>query len=330
MGELLQVTKRGLYCEDGDFYIDPWRSVDRAIITHAHSDHARSGMKQYLCSDEGEKVLSLRVGQKSNIQALPYGEVINLNGIKVSLHPAGHILGSAQVRVERDGEIAVVSGDYKTEPDSTCTPFEPIRCHTFITESTFGLPIYRWPKEGEVFKQINDWWRANQLSGKATVLLGYSLGKSQRALAGIDSEIGPIFLHETLEPYTKAYRAQGIKLPKTHDVRKAPDDFDWSKAVIIAPPGSMGPAWAAHIGPYASAFMSGWMAVGGMRRSRGRHAGFILSDHVDWPSLIDAVAATGAERVFVTHGYTRPVVRYLREKGLDAHVLPSGWEGETE
>jgi len=330
MGELLQVTSRGLYCADGDFYIDPWRSVERAVITHAHSDHARPGMKHYLCSKEGEQILRLRVGAKSKIEALPYGHDVFMNGIKLSLHPAGHILGSAQVRVERRGEVAVVSGDYKTEPDRTCTPFEPLRCHTFITESTFGLPIYRWPKEGAVFKQINDWWRSNQEAGKATVLLGYSLGKSQRALAGLESEIGPIFLHEALQPYTDAYRAQGVVLPTTRDVAIAPPDFDWSQALLIAPPGTIGPAWAAHIGPYASAFLSGWMAVRGMRRSRGMHHGFVLSDHVDWPSLIGAIDATGAERVFVTHGYSSVVVRFLREKGLEAHVLESDWQGNGE
>jgi len=330
VGELLQVTKRGLYCPDGDFYIDPWKSVDRAIITHAHSDHARSGMRAYLCAEQSKQVLRLRVGQKANIEGVPYGAPVDMNGIRVSLHPAGHILGSAQIRVERAGEVAVVSGDYKTEADETCAAFEPIRCHTFVTESTFGMPIYRWPKEGDVFQSINRWWRANQSAGKATVLLGYSLGKSQRVLSGLDRENGPIFLHPALQPYTDAYREQGISLPPTLDLAEASEHFDWSKAAILAPPNMNGSSWLSVVGPYATAYMSGWMAIRGTWRSRSVDKGFVLSDHVDWPSLIGAVAETGAERVYVTHGFSKTVVRYLREQGVDAHVLPTGWEGESE
>ncbi len=330
MAEILEMTNRGLFCPAGDFYIDPWRSVDRAVVTHAHSDHARPGMRNYLCSAEGETVLRLRVGAKSAIQALEYGEVVEMNGVKLSLHPAGHILGSSQVRVELNGEVIVVSGDYKTEADSTCTPFHPVKCHTFITESTFGLPIYRWAKEGAVFSQVNDWWRNNQAEGFASVLYGYSLGKSQRALAGLDPGIGPIFEHETLRPYTNAYRSAGIQLPKTKTIGRAKEDFDWAKAMILAPPGSMTSAWRAHIGPMRTAFMSGWMAVRKGSRGRGGQFGFVVSDHVDWPSLMSAIAATEAERVLVTHGFSKTVVRYLRETGLEAYELGSEWTGEQE
>lgn len=321
VNDLLQVTDRGLFCPDGGFFVDPWRSVDRAVITHAHSDHARPGMRHYLCSDDGEGVLRLRVGQKAVIEGLPYGEPVIMNGVRVSLHPAGHILGSAQVRIERNGEVAVVSGDYKTEPDATCSPFEPIRCHTFVTESTFGLPVYRWPREADVFALINAWWRDNQAAGRATVLLGYSLGKSQRILSGLDPSIGPIFQHPTIKPYTAAYRAQGVALPPVLDLDDAEPDTDWSKAAIVAP-GLGSDARLVQIGPFATAYMSGWMALRKMRRSRGVDKGFVLSDHVNWPSLIGAIEATGAERVFVTHGYCETVVRFLCDKGVDAMVLP--------
>jgi putative mRNA 3-end processing factor len=239
-------------------------------------------------------------------------------------------LGSAQVRVEHAGQVVVVSGDYKTEADSTCSPFEPVRCHTFVTESTFGLPIYRWPSEGVVFEQINQWWRKNQSEGFASVLYGYSLGKSQRALSGLDASTGPIFEHETLRPYTNAYRAQGIKLPKTRNIKKAGEDFNWKSAMILAPPGSMTAAWQAHIGEMRTAFMSGWMAVRRGRHGRGSQSGFVVSDHVDWPSLHQAIAATEAQRVLVTHGCSKQVVRFLRETGLEAHELESDWNGKAD
>lgn len=326
--ELLRLTERGLYCEDGDFYIDPWRPVDRAVITHAHSDHARWGMGKYLASRESERVLRLRVGDEANIQTLEFGERLHLGAVQVSLHPAGHILGSAQVRVERQGEVAVVSGDYKTEPDRTCTPFEPIRCHTFVTESTFGLPIYRWPAQETTFAQVNAWWRRNQELGKCSVLYGYALGKSQRALAGLDPEIGPIFVHGAVHSLTEAYRQTGIDLPPTRRIGEVGRDFDFAKAMVLAPPSADGTPWMRRFGDHATGFLSGWMAIRGTRRRRSVDRGFVLSDHVDWPSLLSAIEATGAENVWVTHGYTAAVARYLTETGRQARVLATGWEGE--
>lgn len=309
--ELLRITDCGLYCEAGDFYIDPWRPVERAVVTHAHSDHARWGMGRYLCSEEGEEVLRIRVGPQATIDTLPYGGSTTLRGVKISLHPAGHILGSAQVRVEHKGEVWCVSGDYKTEPDPTCTPWEPVRCHTFVTESTFGLPIYRWPEEEVVREDILGWWRKNQEAGKCSILMGYALGKSQRALAGLDPDIGPIFLHGALIRLTEAYRRQGIPLPPTGVVSEVEKGFDWTKAMILAPPSAHGTPWTRRFGEQSSAFLSGWMAIRGARRRRAVDRGFIMSDHVDWPSLMMAIAATEAERVYVTHGYTS-VVSTLR------------------
>ncbi len=328
--ELFKLNDCGLYCPHGDFYIDPWKPVERAVITHAHSDHARWGMKRYLCSKEGERVLRLRLGPEMRIDTVEYGEAIHINGVRVSLHPAGHVLGSAQVRVEHRGQVGVVTGDYKTEADLTCTPFELVKCHTFVTESTFGLPIYRWRPESEVFSQIHDWWRSNQEQGKASLLLGYALGKAQRALSGLDPEVGPIFLHGAVRKITDGYRATGVPLPPTQQVWEVNKSFDWSRAIILAPPSANGTPWLRRFGDHSTAFMSGWMAIRGARRRRAVDRGFVLSDHVDWPALLNTISATEAECVWVTHGYSSVVVQYLKEQGLDARVLPTRWEGEQD
>ena len=328
--QLLKITARGLYCAEGDFYIDPWKPVDRAVITHAHSDHARWGMGSYLCSTESERVMRIRLGSDARIKTMPYGEAATLNGVKLSLHPAGHILGSAQIRVEKDGFVAVVSGDYKTESDATCSPFELLKCNLFVTESTFGLPIYRWCGEPELVAQINEWWKANQEAGKSSILLGYALGKAQRALARLDPSIGPIFLHGAVHKLTEAYRQTGIQLPATKVVYEADKKSDWSRAIVLAPPSAAGTPWLRRFGDVSTAFMSGWMAIRGARRRRAVDRGFVMSDHVDWPSLMNVISGTGAEHVWVTHGYSAVVVRYLEERGLDAKVMETQWEGEQD
>ena len=287
-------------------------------------------MNSYLCAFDGLAVMRARLGDEANIQTLEYGEPLLIGSARVSLHPAGHVLGSAQVRIDVEGHIAVVSGDYKTEPDVTCRPFEPVKCHLFVTESTFGLPIYRWPSEGSVFAKINDWWRSNQSHGKCTFLMGYALGKCQRVLAKLDPGIGPIYLHGAVHRLTEAYRESGIALPDTYLVSEAPKGLDWSKAIVLAPPSAHGSTWMRRFGEYATGFMSGWMAIRGTRRRRAIDRGFVLSDHVDWPSLITAIGETDAERVWVTHGYSGPVVRYLEEHGIQAEVLTTQWEGESD
>ena len=327
---LLRLTDAGLYCEAGDFYVDPWAAVDRAVITHAHGDHVAWGCTHYLTTTEGAGVLRERLPSGAPVQTVEYGRALDVRGVRVSLHPAGHILGSAQVRLERGGEVWAVSGDYKTDPDPTCTRFEPIRCHTFVTESTFGLPIYRWSDQREVLSDINGWWRANQERGRATLLLGYALGKAQRLLAGLDPSTGPILTHGAVERMTAAYRAAGVPLPPTTHVALADRDTDWSRALILAPPSAEGSTWPRRFGDYATGFASGWMLVRGTRRRRSLDRGFALSDHVDWPGLHAAIAATGAERVWVTHGYTGPVVRWLRERGLDAHAIATRFAGEQD
>lgn len=328
---LLRATDRGLYCEAGDFHVDPWLPVERAVITHAHGDHARWGCNRYLASREGERVLRTRLGADARIRSVDFGEVVEVGGVRVSLHPAGHILGSAQVRVEHRGEVWVVSGDYKTEPDPTCTPFEPVRCHTFVTESTFGLPVYRWAPQAEVFAEIRAWWRANREEGRASILFGYALGKAQRLLAGLrEAPEGPIYTHGAVERLNADYRESGIALPPTTYAGAVPRGTDWAGALVVAPPSALGSPWMRRFGAASTAFASGWMRIRGARRRRAVDRGFALSDHVDWPSLLAAVEATGAERVWVTHGYREPVVRWLREHGLEAEAVASRWEGEPE
>jgi putative mRNA 3-end processing factor len=287
-------------------------------------------MKRYLCSTESERVMRVRLGTDARIETVVYGKKLSINGVKVSLHPAGHILGSAQVRIEKNGYVAVVSGDYKTEPDATCTPFELVPCDLFVTESTFGLPIYRWCGEPELVSQINDWWRGNQTAGKCSILMGYALGKAQRALARLDQSIGPIFLHGAVQRLTEAYRQTGILLPDTKVVFEADRKSDWSQAIVLAPPSAAGTPWLRRFGDISTAFMSGWMAIRGARRRRAVDRGFVLSDHVDWPSLLNVISQTGASDVWVTHGYSSVVVRYLEERGVKASVLETQWEGEQD
>lgn len=326
---LFSLTARGLYCQAGDFFVDPWEPVDRAVITHAHGDHARWGSKHYLAAREGERVLRTRLGAAASISTLAFDERTSLNGVHLSLHPAGHILGSAQVRVEHRGEVWVISGDYKTDPDPTCSAFEAVPCHTFVTESTFGLPIYRWCAQQEVFAQIGDWWSRNAAAGRASVIFAYALGKSQRVLAGLrDMTVGPIYTHGAVEKLVRDYRESGVAMPPTTHAAAMPRGHDFAGSLIIAPPSAAGSTWLRRFGEISSAFASGWMQVRGNRRRRAMDRGFVLSDHVDWPALLAAITATSAERVWVTHGYREPVVRWLSEQGIEAQSVASRWEGE--
>ncbi len=284
-----------------------------------------------MTSTRGEAVVRERVGGAGvHIEALPFGQTTMIGGVKVSLHPAGHILGSAQVRVEHRGEVWVVSGDYKLGLDRTADEFEPVRCHTFISESTFGLPVFRWRPQSEIFDEINAWWRQNQARGRVSVLFAYALGKAQRVMAGVDPSIGPIYVHGAVEKFLPLYGAAGVELP--HAERATLDNARDArgKALIIAPPSAAMSPWLKKFGPASLAFASGWMAIRGTRRRRALDRGFILSDHVDWSDLNTAVAATGAERVGLTHGYVSAGTRWFRERGLDAFALSTRYEGELE
>ncbi|MEC9373082.1 MAG: ligase-associated DNA damage response exonuclease [Planctomycetota bacterium] len=329
MPDLIRLTSEGLYCEAGAFHVDPWRPVERAVITHAHSDHARPGSQRYLTTEEGRRVLATRLGDDASIDAIPYESPITINDVAVSLHPAGHVLGAAQIRIEHRGRVWVISGDYKVEPDPTCRAFEPVPCHCFITESTFGLPIYRWKPAAEIAAQINDWWRANQRDNRTSIIFAYALGKAQRILAALAPDIGPILVHGAVARLCEAYEHSGVALPPWRHA--TPDLVKQTRgsAIVIAPPSAEGSPWIRKFGPASTAVASGWMQIRGARRRRAVDRGFILSDHADWPGLLNTIEATGAERIGVTHGYSEPMVRFLRETGRDAWVIPTRFEGES-
>ncbi|MCA9134867.1 MAG: ligase-associated DNA damage response exonuclease [Planctomycetales bacterium] len=325
MERLLEYTDAGLYCRQGDFFIDPRRQVQKAVVSHAHSDHARWGCEWYLASSPSRRLLEQRLGPEARIECIEYGQSLTLGGVRISLHPAGHMLGSAQIRLEYRGRVEVVSGDYKLESDPTCSAWEPLRCHLFVTETTFGLPIYQWQPQAEIFQDINAWWRASQAAGKCCVLYGYAIGKSQRLLAGLDPSIGPIYTHGAVEKGTQAYRDSGVELPATTHVSSLQRRPDWQGAMVVAVPSAHGTTWLKRFGPVSTAMASGWMAVRGTRRRRGFDRGFALSDHVDWPSVLQAIDLCDPEEVWATHGYSAAVARYLNEQGRRrARVLESG------
>lgn len=327
---LIEQTESGLYCPVGEFFIDPWRPVERAVITHAHADHARPGCGSYLATPDCAHLLKARLGPHVRAQELLYEAPVDLNGLRLSLHPAGHILGSAQVRLERNGEVWVVTGDFKRNPDPTCAPFEPLRCHTLVTESTFGLPVFRWPAPEAVMADISAWWRKNAAEGKPSLLFAYALGKAQRLLAGVDATTGPIFTHGAVEHIAQVYRDAGILLPPTRAVAEARQKDELAGALTVAPPSAEGSTWMRRFVNASKAFASGWMQIRGNRRRRSLDRGFVLSDHADWQGLLDTIEASGAERIWVTHGYAAEMVQFLREKGLSAEAVRTAFSGETE
>jgi len=326
---LLEFSPSGIYCPQAGIYIDPWKKVEKALITHGHADHARWGMGSYLCTDTAALVMRYRLGTYGQgVSSVPYGEPVHINGVKFSFHPAGHVVGSAQIRVEYKGEVWVVSGDYKTEFDGISEAFEPVKCHTFITESTFGLPVYRWEPQANIIRDINDWWKQNQADGVNSVLLAYSLGKAQRILANIDTHIGEVYAHTAVENINEILRHQGIPLPITKLIEKSTRKGDIKGALIIAPPAAIGSPWAKKLMPFELGMASGWMSIRGARRRRAADIGFALSDHADWPGLNAAVEATGAEIVYVTHGYSDTFAQWLCSKGLDGRVVETAFGGE--
>ncbi|REJ76247.1 MAG: ligase-associated DNA damage response exonuclease [Acidobacteria bacterium] len=319
--ELLSLTDSGIYCPPGDFYLDPSKPVDVAVVTHAHSDHAYAGSNKYFVSEKSELLMKMRLGEEAVLETRRYGEEFEINGVIVSFHPAGHVLGSAQIRVEFEGEVWIYTGDFKLTRDPTCEPFEKVECDVLITEATFALPIYRWTPPDELSRQINSWWRSNIDAEKVSVLFAYSLGKSQRILKSVDPSIGPIFTHGAVENLNKAYRESGVHLPETHYVGDIEDKKEFTGGLVIAPPSAAGTSWLRRFGKHSTAFASGWMAVRGARRRRALDRGFVMSDHADWPGLIEAIDASKAKRVLVTHGFVDPLVRWLNESGKEAEPL---------
>jgi putative mRNA 3-end processing factor len=330
MVNLLELTPSGLYCRQADIFIDPWKPVEKAIITHAHSDHAKWGMKYYLAHHSSEQVLKLRLGEDIAIETTDYNKATTINGVQISLHPAGHIPGSAQIRLEYKGKVTVVSGDYKVEDDGLSTPFEPVKCHEFVSECTFGLPIYKWAPQEEIFRGVNEWWKENASNGRNSVLFGYSLGKAQRILKYLDRNIGEVFLHGAVHNVNIALAANGLSIPDDPRIVADVPKTRFKGAMIVAPPSAMGTPWLKKFSPYQTGICSGWMNIRGARRRRAADAGFVLSDHADWDGLIGAISATGAEKIYLTHGNTASFGKYLTETlKLEAVELETLFGGES-
>ncbi len=328
MSNLLTFTPEGIYCAAGDFHIDPWLPVPLALITHGHADHSRLGMGAYMATTSAAPVMRHRLGE-IKMDTVAYGDVTSINGVDVSFHPAGHVPGSAQIRVAHKGDVWVASGDYKTVDDGLSEPFEPVRCNAFITESTFGLPVFNWTPQDILADQINDWWARNAADGVFSLLSCYALGKAQRLLRAVDPSIAPILTHAAIENTNRIMRGQGIALPDTTLVTPDLDLKAHKGALVLATPSALNSTWARRFKPASSAFASGWMALRGVRRRRAADRGFIMSDHADWNGLNDAIKHTGAERIFVTHGYTSVFSRWLSEQGYDAKVVQTQFDDDA-
>ncbi len=326
---ILNFTDKGIYCIPGKFYIDPWKPVDYALITHGHADHACWGMTKYLCHHLTVPILHIRIGKDIQVQGIGYNEPININGVKVSFHPAGHIIGSAQIRMEYKGKVVVVSGDYKLQNDGLSTVFEPVKCHEFVTESTFGLPIYKWASTEKLNESMQNWVLQNQEIGKTSVFVGYSLGKAQRILNAVNG-IAPIYTHYSIAKLNQAYESAGIQLPnyETLDFRESVQHVN--KGIVIVPPSLVDTAILKKIPNMVYAICSGWMQVRGARRWRSADAGFAVSDHADWDDLLKAVKETNAEKVYVTHGQTAVFAKYLNENGIEAVELHTAFGNEDD
>ncbi|HEY9877827.1 MAG TPA: ligase-associated DNA damage response exonuclease [Leptolyngbyaceae cyanobacterium] len=327
---LITVRSEGLYCEKGDFFIDPWQPVAQALITHAHSDHARSGSAQYIATGLSEGVLRRRLGDAIALQSVQYGEKLKLGETWVSFHSAGHVLGSAQIRVEWQDEVWVISGDYKRDPDPSCDPFEVVPCTTFITEATFGLPIYRWDPGEVTARRIYEWWQSDL--SRASILFCYAFGKAQRILSELRQLTDrPVYVHGAIETLTEVYRQAGVPMLPTIPTASMPRGYDYRGDLVLSPPSGHRSSWMKRFDHPQTAFASGWMAVRGARRRRGYERGFVLSDHADWPGLLQTVRETGAKTVYVTHGQTEVLSRYLSEVcQINAQPLKTLYEGEAD
>ncbi|MEJ7610001.1 MAG: ligase-associated DNA damage response exonuclease [Ferruginibacter sp.] len=326
---LIKFSDKGLFCSQGDFYIDPWKPVDRAVISHGHSDHARWGSKNYLCHHYTKPILQLRLGE-NRYESVGWNEPVMMNGVSVSFFPAGHIIGSAQVRVEYKGEVWVFTGDFKTEDDGISTPYEPVKCHSFITECTFGLPIYKWRPQQEIFADMKSWIITNKAAGKSSAFIAYSLGKAQRILPPLVETGLPIYAHGAVYNVHTTLQAAGWKLPDLKRITPETTKEELKECIIIAPSGAEGSPWMKRFSPYATGICSGWMQVRGNRRRKNADAGFALSDHADWEGLISAVKATGAEKVYATHGFQSAFSRYLNENGIAAGEVKTAYGNEEE
>jgi putative mRNA 3-end processing factor len=324
---LISFTSRGIYCPPADVFIDPWKPVDRAIITHAHSDHARPGNKWYLTHSRSKKIIKLRLGDV-HIETIDYNQPIHVNGVRISLHPAGHIIGSSQIRLEYKGMICVITGDFKLEDDRISDPFEQVKTHVLVMESTFGLPVYRWNDQKQIFREINQWWLNNREKGKVSILCGYALGKAQRLLYHVDGSIGNIFVHGAVHKINQELDANRYDFKKFPIVGKKMSKREFEGALVITPSSALNTPWIRKFQPYTTAIASGWMAIRGARRRRAVDRGFVLSDHADWEGLNTVVRETGASQIFVTHGYSHEFSSWLREQGYSSKPVQTDFEGE--
>lgn len=323
---LLVFNERGIYCPQADIYIDAWKPVHRCIITHGHSDHAKFGHKYYLTHHFNVPIIRHRLGNIS-VKGIEWGDVFTVKGVKFSLHPAGHVIGSSQVRVEYKGEVWVFTGDYKLQDDGVCMPWEPVKCHALITECTFGLPAFNWRPQKEVMQDINSWWANNKTEEKTSVIFAYSLGKAQRILKHLNVDQGKIYTHGAIEKMTEVLRSI-VDFPPTELITRDTKKQDLLGNIVIAPPSAHGSPWIRKMVPFETASASGWMAFRGARRRRAVDRGFVLSDHCDWQALLKAIKSSGAEKVICTHGYTDIFSKYLRSIGLDARTEKTQFEGE--
>lgn len=308
-------TPAGLYCPAGQFYIDPSRAVENAVITHAHSDHARRGSKNYFTALLGVSLLKSRLGKSINVIGHPFGQRFYINGVALSFHSAGHILGSAQVRIEYNSEVWVASGDYKRDPDPTCEPFEVVTCDTFITEATFGTPGFVWPKDIDVGREIYDWWHANSQRGFNSVLFAYSLGKAQRVLGLLHPFTKkPVYCHPSTSAMNSCYRDHGIPMAPTLCLSDVTNDGALKGELFLVPQTFLKGDQAHLLGEnFETAFASGWTA----QRNWNIDKGFILSDHADWNDLLMTIHQTQAKRIYVQHR-NGALIRHLRSLGLVA------------
>ena len=332
--DLLCPKPGGLYCPPGDFFIDPVRPVPRALITHGHSDHARSGHGAVLATRQTLDIMALRYGPDfaGSTQAAEIGEAIDLNGVRVVFHPAGHVLGSAQIAVSYNGTCIVASGDYKRRPDPTCEAFEPIPCDVFITEATFGLPVFRHPTDGhEIAKLMKS---VEQFPERAHLVGAYALGKAQRVIrlirdAGYDR---PIFIHGALSKLCDYYESQGVDLgPIEAATIEAGSKRDFAGAIVVGPPSAFADRWSRRFPDPVSCFASGWMRIRQRAKQRGVELPLILSDHADWDELTRTITETGAREVWVTHGREEALVRWCELNGIAARALHLvGFEDEGD
>lgn len=329
--DLVAVSPAGLCCAPGGFHVDPWAPAATAVITHAHADHLRAGCERYVCALPSVPLLERRLPPGARIEGVPYGERLRLGEVTVSLHPAGHVLGSAQVRIEGRGQVWVVTGDFKRAPDPTCAPFEVVPCDVLVTEGTFALPIYRWRPAEAVVRDLLAWVEGCGARGRAAVLFCYALGKAQRVLAELARLTErTAWLHGSIAPLVDVYRHAGVRMLPCALVTEAPRGTRFAGELVLAPPSAHRSPWLRRLGDLETALASGWMRVRGVRRRRGVDRGFALSDHADWPALLATIRETGARRVLVTHGHADALVRHLREQGLEAEALATEFQGEAD